>query len=64
MKWIKWFLGGGMRRYRVRGCRVEMKGGGCGPFWGFSHMHTFGSPERAEFMARKWASQEGGKFVK
>jgi len=56
------FLGGGTRKYRVRGCRIEMKGGGTGPFWGFAHFSDFDSPQQAERFARKWASENNGVY--
>lgn len=62
MKKIRQFLGGGRVKYRVRGNRVEMKGGGTGPFWWFAHFGQFNTPEQALIFARKWAENEGGIF--
>jgi hypothetical protein len=59
---IRLWLGGGPLKYRARGCRVEMKGGGTGPFWGFAHFSDFETPEQADVFARKWAETEGGSF--
>lgn len=59
---FRWFIGGGTVKYRVRGCYVEMKGGGTGPFWRFAHFSDFDTPEQAEIFARKWAMNEGGVY--
>lgn len=59
---IKWFIGGGTAKYRVKGLFVEMKGGGTGPFWGFAHFRDFDTTEQAEILARKWAKDAGGLY--
>jgi hypothetical protein len=63
LAYLKFLLGGGQLKYRVRGVRVEMKGGGNGPFWGFAHFSAFDSPERAMDFAHRWSSQHGGIVV-
>jgi hypothetical protein len=60
---VSYWIGGGIVKYRVKGCRVEMKGGGTGPFWWFAHFSDFDSPKQAEIFAKRWAKTEGGIFV-
>lgn len=61
---LRLWLGGGPLKYRVRGCRVEMKGGGMGPFWWFANSSAFDTPGQAEAFARRWAETEGGVFLR
>ncbi len=56
-KKLTFWLGGGKIEFRVRGCRVEMRGGGTGPFWGFAHFTDFNSPTQAEHHAAQWRSK-------
>lgn len=59
-----YIIGGGKLKYRVIGCRVEMKGGGTGLFWGPAHFSDFDTPEQAAIFAKKWATKEGGDLVR
>ena len=62
IEFIKWLVGGGHEKYRVNGKKVQMRGGGTGPFWGFAYFSDFNSREKAVLSAKKWAADEGGTF--